>query len=89
MYYTLTAVWGVGQGIHIANLLAVIHDYCGANQLALLFGVHLCAEGVGALIGAPISSEYYVKLHHKKSDPKALKNTRQSFPNLRERFIKT
>ena len=57
MYYALTAVWGLGQGALIANLLAVLYDFCGTPQLAVMFGLHLCAEGIGALIGAPISGE--------------------------------
>ena len=55
MYYVLTVLWGLGQGAVIANLLAVVYDFCGPKQLAVLFGLHLCAEGIGAFIGAPIA----------------------------------
>ena len=55
MYYVLTVLWGLGQGAVIANLLAVVYDFCGPLVLAVLFGLHLCAEGIGAFIGAPIA----------------------------------
>lgn len=58
MYYALAVVWGLGQGALIANILTVVYDFCGADQLALLFGLHLCAEGIGAFIGTPISGMY-------------------------------
>lgn len=53
-YYVLAALWGSSKGALIANLLAVAYDFCGAEQLALLFGLHLCAEGIGSLVGAPL-----------------------------------
>jgi hypothetical protein len=58
MYYTLAAVWGAGQGALIANLLAVVYDCCGGDQLTMLFGLLLCAEGIGGLIGAPLCGKH-------------------------------
>ena len=44
-------VGGTGQGALIANLLAVVYDACVVEQLALLFGLKLCFEGIGGTIG--------------------------------------
>lgn len=57
MYYTLTALWGLGRGAKMANVLAVVHDFCGVEQLAVLWGLQLCAQGTGAFIGAPLSGK--------------------------------
>lgn len=54
MYYALTAVWGLAHSVHISNLLAVVYDFVGERQMALLFGIVLFFEGIGAIIGAPI-----------------------------------
>ena len=51
MYYVLTVVWGTGQGALIANLLAAVYDACVVEQLALLFSLELCYEGIGGTIG--------------------------------------
>ena len=50
-YYVLTVVWGTGQGALIANLLAVVYDACVVEQLASVFGLELCFEGIGGTIG--------------------------------------
>lgn len=60
MYYILAAVWGVCQGALIANLLAVVYDFCGVEQLAVLFGLNLCAEGIGAIAGPALCGELYM-----------------------------
>ena len=57
MYYTLTVVWGLSQGVLIANLLAVVYNVCQGEHLAIFFGLELCFEGVGGSIGPPICSK--------------------------------
>jgi len=54
MYYAVAGIWGIAQGIQIANLLAVVYDFCGADQLAVLFGLELFTEGIGGAIGPPL-----------------------------------
>ena len=54
MFYVLAGFWGVAQGASIGNLLGVLDDFCHVNQLALLFGLNLFTEGVGALAGTPL-----------------------------------
>ena len=66
MFYGLTAVWGFAQGAHIANLLAVMCDFCGADQMALLFGIVLLAEGLGSITGTPLCGTvifYFIDPH--------------------------
>ena len=57
MFYALSCVWGVGHGALIANLLAVIVDICGPNQVAMLLGLHLFIEGIGTLSASPLCSK--------------------------------
>lgn len=57
MYYSVAVVWGLAQGAFIANLLAVVYNFCGEEHLAVLFGLELFAEGIGAIIGAPLSGK--------------------------------
>lgn len=54
MYYALCAIFGVGYGILIANLLAVLHMFSGEDKLANLLGFHLMFEGIGGLVGTPL-----------------------------------
>ncbi|XP_067950601.1 monocarboxylate transporter 14-like [Watersipora subatra] len=57
MFYSLSAVYGLTQGTLLGNLLGVVNDLVyGDNLLALLFGLELFAEGVGALSGTPLAS---------------------------------
>lgn len=58
MYYVLAVIWGSSKGALIANLLAVAYDLCGPEKLALLFGLHLFAEGLGSLVGSPLCGLY-------------------------------
>lgn len=58
MYYVMAAIWGLAQGAHIANLLAVVYNFCGADYLATLFGIHLMFEGVSGFIGAPLTRKF-------------------------------
>ena len=61
MYYAMTGIWGLGQGAFVSNLLGALDGLCEKNLLALLFGLHLFTEGVGAIIGAPFCSELNFK----------------------------
>lgn len=55
MFYVLAVVWGLGLGVLVGNILALICLFCGKEQMALLFGVHLLSEGIGGVIGTPLS----------------------------------
>ena len=57
MYYSLAALWGLGQGAQTANLLSTICEFCRVDQLALLIGIHLTAGGIGNIAGAPLTGE--------------------------------
>ena len=57
MYYSLAALWGLGQGAQTANLLSTICEFCSVDQLALLIGIHLTAGGIGNMAGAPLTGK--------------------------------
>ena len=57
MFYVLAGIWGLAEGASIGNLLGVLGEFCHVNQLAILFGLHLFTEGVGALAGTPLCSK--------------------------------
>lgn len=59
MFYIVGSVWGIGQGAHIANLLAVFYDFCGPDQMALLFSLELMMEGIGGVVAAPLLGENF------------------------------
>lgn len=61
MFYILAAIWGLGQGALISNLLGVVYDFCGAEQLSILFGLILLFEGVGGLSGVPLCGKFSLR----------------------------
>lgn len=58
MFYVLCVIWGLADGASIANLLAFIYQFCEVRLLALLLGLNLFAEGLGALAGTQLCSKY-------------------------------
>ena len=58
MFYALGAVWGLAMGALVGNILSVICLFCETHQMALLFGLHLLAEGLGGVVGTPLSGMY-------------------------------
>ena len=58
MFYALCAVWGIGNGVAMANLLAVIYEFCEVRLLTLLLGLSLFAQGIGGSTGNYSCSKY-------------------------------
>jgi len=58
MFFCLMGMYGIAYGAQIANLLAAVYDFCGADKMVILFGLELLLEGVGGLLGGPACSEY-------------------------------
>ena len=58
MFYVLAGAWGLVQGASIANLLGFIHGFCAPEQLAVLFGLYMFAEGVGSLGGLNLIGKF-------------------------------
>jgi len=55
MYYGLLACWGLGESVIIACLLGVVSDLCTVNQIPILLGLELMAEGIGGITLVPLA----------------------------------
>ncbi|KAF6035455.1 hypothetical protein EB796_006238 [Bugula neritina] len=56
IYYTSTALYGLGIGSAVASVLAVISDLCSTQQLPLLFGIESFSKGLGVLALLPLAA---------------------------------
>jgi len=57
IYYTSTSLYGLGLGIAVASILAVISDICPVHQLPLLFGIECFSKGLGGLALLPLAGK--------------------------------
>jgi len=57
IYYTSTALYGLGIGSAVASVLAVISDLCSTQQLPLLFGIESFSKGLGVLALLPLAGK--------------------------------
>ena len=53
------AVLGLTYGVQLANLMNVANSIAGSEEMVLVFALELFLEGVGSLIGAPLTSKYW------------------------------
>ena len=54
------AVLGLTYGVQLANLMNVANSIAGSEEMVLVFALELFLEGVGSLIGAPLTSKLLV-----------------------------
>ena len=51
---------GLTYGVQLANLMNVANSIAGSEEMVLVFALELFLEGVGSLIGAPLTSKLLV-----------------------------
>ena len=56
------AVLGLTYGVQLANLMNVANSIAGSEEMVLVFALELFLEGVGSLIGAPLTSKFLIYL---------------------------
>lgn len=51
------AIYGFLYGIQVSNLMGVANEVAGHNDMVLALALEQLMEGIGSLIGSPISSK--------------------------------
>jgi len=61
MYYTITAVLGLMNGIVYGNVLPILTDFGEPQHLVILLGMNFLGEGVGALTMPSLAGEIHIQ----------------------------
>ena len=56
------ALLGLVYGVQLGNLMGVANSIAGPEEMVLVYALELCLEGIGSLLGPPLTSKFSVYL---------------------------